>query len=63
MTLYKVWCEYDMGWNVDDNLGVYSDKEKLIKMLEDKDWAAIECKEYKDAINNEGILSITEIKG
>ena len=27
--IYTVWCEYDMGWNVDYNYGIFYNKENM----------------------------------
>ena len=59
--IYKVWCEYDMGWNIDNNLGVFSDRENMYKYLRSLDWDMIELESYQDAID-EGLLRIVEME-
>jgi len=64
MVLHKVWCEFDMGWNVDDNTGVYSDGESLTTLLEQMDWKQIDDEfETWEDVEEAGLLSLTRIKG
>ena len=38
MTIYKVWCEYDMDQNIDANTGVYRTADARLKALEAMDF-------------------------
>lgn len=49
MTVYKVWCEWDMGWNVDDHIGVFRSEEVMVKKLESLDWDDVGLVSWVDA--------------
>lgn len=61
MTLYHVWCEYDVGFNLDDNNGVYSSRENLEVTLNKADWVSVALVNWQEA-EDVGILSIREIE-
>lgn len=62
MKLYKNWCEYNIGLNIDDNIGVYYSKETVDEILSKVCFSYMGC-EDRNEMKNEGLLTITEIDG
>ncbi len=61
MRMYKVWCEYEMDWNVDSShIGVYTTEGKMIEDLESKDWDDVGYESWQQA-ESDGMLDISVI--
>lgn len=59
--MYKVWCEYDLDWNIDEHIGVYRTKAKMESDLKKKDWEDLGYDSWQDARDN-GMLDIEKIE-
>ena len=55
MTVYKIWCEWDMGFN-----DVYLTKEAAQKDIDEADWSMCDIT-LQEAID-EGYVSIEEVE-
>lgn len=60
--MYKVWCEWDMGWNIDDYTGVYTDEKELYEHLESINWKSVGYSDYKEVMDD-GLLTVDEMEG
>lgn len=54
---YKVWCEYDMDWNVNTYEGIY-EGDKIEEILNDKCWEDCEVESWKELMDD-GLLQIS----
>ena len=61
ITIYTVWCEYDMGWNVDDNFGIFYNETNMYNYLRSRDWDSLDLESYQDALDS-GLLEIVEME-
>ena len=59
--IYTVWCEYDLGWNVDSNFGIFYTKENMYNYLRSRDWDSLDLESYQDALDS-GLLEIVEME-
>jgi hypothetical protein len=65
MKLYVVWCEWDIGLNVDDHYGVYSSDEirrDVLNTVSSGVWEDVEYTSWEDA-KADGFLSLFTIEG
>lgn len=53
---YKVWCEWDMGWNLSDHDGEYEGKD-LLETLENINWKQVGFDSWQD-VEVQGFLHI-----
>jgi len=62
MELYKVWCEWDIGLNVSDSIGVYSHEDNLYNHLNSVDWSYLGYDNWEEVLED-GLLDISTIEG
>ena len=57
MKVYKVWCEYDLEWNLTENVSMYRTEKKMIENLESKDWDEVGYDNW-EAAREAGMLDV-----
>jgi len=55
MKVYKIWCEWDMGFS-----DAYSTKEKAQKAIDEMDWEGM-CDYTLKEVQEDGMVSIEEV--
>lgn len=55
MKAYKIWCEYDMGFEE-----LYSTEEKAQEAINEVDWVGL-CDTTKEEMFEQGLLGVNEI--
>lgn len=58
MTLYKIWCEWDMGFNEGDE-GVYKSEEERLQALKNVNWEVVDIRNWEQA-EDMGFLELYE---
>lgn len=61
MKLYAVWCEWDIGLNLDGNSGCYSSSDNALKAVESFDWKQLDM--TNEEAEAEGLLQFEIIEG
>jgi len=56
MTIYKIWCEWDMGFSE-----AYSTKEKAQEAIDNTDWEGM-CDYTLEVVQEDGLVQIEEIE-